>query len=348
MGYKPIGNYGIIGNMLSAALVADDGSIDWCCLPRFDSPSVFAAMLDDEKGGRFHIKPRTPFNSHQSYLGNTNVLQTTFQTETGTVILTDFMPCYQTPRQRLAQFHEIHRLVDCTKGQVAMEVVFEPKLNYARGDTLVSTSKHGVVASQDEETLVLSSPISLTIDGDKAVGQLALEDGQQATFVLRYGSAKPLSPGIYSSARKLEQTTAYWRHKAEGCLCPGPWQEAIVRSYLTLHLLLYSPTGAIIAAPTTSLPERIGGERNWDYRFTWLRDASLTLNAFFHLGHLEEAMGFMNWLITVCRKCGAKTQILYDIDFEDPLNEQEMNHLRGYRDSRPVRIGNDASTGNFN
>ncbi len=342
MGYKPISDYGIIGNMLSAALVGIDGSIDWCCLPRFDSPSVFAAILDDEKGGKFQIKPRVPFESHQAYMPDTNVLQTAFQTDTGTVTITDFMPCYQISRRRFTRFHEIHRLVDCTRGRVAMEVIFEPRLNYARSAVLMSTSKYGVTASGGAEAVALSSLIPFVIHGDRAVGRFTLQQGQRAGFILRYTSDKPLPAGIYRSTRKLERTVAYWRQQVENCQVSGPWQEAIVRSYLALHLLVYSPTGAIIAAPTTSLPEQIGGERNWDYRFTWLRDASLTLNAFSRLGHKEEAIGFMKWLVTVCVKCGARTQILYDMDFEDPLNEQELEHLRGYRDSRPVRIGNDA------
>ena len=342
MGYKPISDYGIIGNMLSAALVGIDGSIDWCCLPRFDSPSVFAAILDNDKGGRFHIKPETPFQSHQAYLPNTNVLQTAFQTERGTVTVIDFMPCYQTSRLRLRQFQEIHRIVECTEGQVALEVVFEPRLDYDRGDTLMSISKYGVTARAGAEILALSSPIPFAIHEDRAMGHFTIQQGQRTEFILRYGSECPRLPSIYNSAGKLERTAAYWQQKAEGCVFSGPWREAVVRSYLALHLLIYSPTGAIIAAPTTSLPEQIGGERNWDYRFTWLRDASLTLNAFFQLGHMEEATGFMNWLKTVCDRCGAKAQILYDMDFEDPLNEQALNHLKGYRDSRPVRIGNDA------
>ena len=342
MAYKPIGGYGIVGNTLTAALIGLDGSIDWCCLPRFDSPSIFAAILDDGKGGRFHIRPQTPFQSHQAYLANTNVLQTTFQTDTGTASVIDFMPCYPTYRRRLAQLHEIHRLADCSEGKVALEVVFEPRLDYARGVTLMSTSRYGVTARRGEETVALSSSIPLAVHGDKATARFMLDRGQRAEFILRYGSHEPLSPGMYRSAGKLERTSAYWQQQAGACLCSGPWQEAIVRSYLALHLLVYSPTGAIIAAPTTSLPERIGGERNWDYRFTWLRDASLTLNAFLRLGHEEEARGFMNWLMTVCRKCGAKAQILYDIDYAHPLEEQILDHLRGYRDSRPVRIGNDA------
>jgi len=342
MTFKPIGDYGIIGNMLSAALVGVDGSIDWCCLPRFDSPSVFAAILDDEKGGRFGINPRESFKSSQAYIHDTNVLQTTFQTGTGTATVTDFMPCYRNSQGRLIKLNEIHRLVECAEGEVALEVSFEPKLDYARADTQLTISKNGAAARAGEETLILSSPVSLTVNGSRAVGQFILRQGQQARFVLRYGSDKPLSLGLYHTAKKLEQTTAYWQKQAGDCICPGLWREPIVRSYLVLHLLVYAATGAIIAAPTTSLPERIGGERNWDYRFTWLRDASMTLNAFFRLGHQEEALSFFKWLVDVCGKCGPETQILHNIDFADPPEEQELEHLSGYRGSRPVRIGNDA------
>ena len=342
MAYKGIGEYGLIGNSRAAALVSTDGSIDWCCLPRFDSPSIFAAILDDEKGGRFYIRPQTPFQSRQAYLPDTNVLQTTFQTETGTVNVVDFMPCYRTSRRGLPQFTEIHRLVDCTEGWVTLEVVFEPRLNYARGDTLIGAAKYGVTVKGEKDSLALCSLVPFTINGGRAVGSFELGQGESTQFILRYGADQPWPPGIYRAQGKLERTVAYWEEKAGGCVYSGPWREAIVRSYLALHLMMYLPTGAIIAAPTTSLPEQIGGERNWDYRFAWLRDASLTLNALFHLGHTEEALGFFNWLVTLCDKCGAKAQILYDIDYEHPLKEQILDHLRGYRDSRPVRIGNDA------
>ncbi len=339
MSYKPIGDYGIIGNGYSAALVSTDGSIDWCCLPRFDSPSVFAAILDDEKGGRFHIRPETPFQSHQAYITDTNVLQTTFRTDTGTVTVTDFMPCYRISRRRLTRFNEIHRLVECTGGRVALEAMFQPKLNYARGETVINSAKYGLTARGGTEKLALYSRLPFAIDRGKAVGRFTLQHGKRAEFIISYGTDQPR---IYGSVGKLKRTLAYWQQKAAACTVSGKWREPIVRSYLTLHLLMYSPTGAVVAAPTTSLPEKIGGERNWDYRYAWLRDASLTLNSFFYLGHAEEAAGFMKWLMTVCVKCGPKTQILYGIDLEDPLEEQKLEHLKGYRDSRPVRIGNDA------
>ncbi|MFC1993367.1 glycoside hydrolase family 15 protein [Chloroflexota bacterium] len=342
MAYKPVSDYGIIGNMVSAVLIAKDGSIDWCCLPRFDSPSIFAAILDDEKGGRFSIEPRSHFESRQSYLNDTNVLETVFQTETGTVMLTDFMPCYRRADGRLVQFNEIHRIAECTHGEADLKVTFQPKPEYATFDFTLDVTKYGVVVTGGGTHISLSLSVPSKALGDQATAIVKLRRGDKAAFVLRYGSDRPLTGVIKNSLNKLSRTKAYWQQQAEGCVFSGPYREYIVRSYLALHLLVYSPTGAIIAAPTTSLPEEIGGERNWDYRFTWLRDASLTLNAFSALGHKEEAIGFMKWLLNVCDKCGPKAQILYGIDFQEPFYERTLDHLEGYRKSRPVRIGNDA------
>ncbi|UCG83325.1 MAG: glycoside hydrolase family 15 protein, partial [Dehalococcoidia bacterium] len=342
MAYKGIGEYGLIGNSHTAALVSVDGSIDWCCLPRFDSPSTFAAILDDVKGGRFQIKPRAAFRSGQAYVPNTNVLQTTFGTNTGKVTVIDYMPCYRTARGKLTHPAEIYRIVNCSDGEMELEAIFIPRLDYARGKTIVRTTKHGVIAEKDTESVSLSSTIQFAIDSDIAVCSFKLHKDRSAEFVLHYGSNQHGSPAVYRPNDKLERTMAYWRKKAEACDVSGPWREQIVRSYLALHLMLYTPTGAVIAAPTTSLPEEIGGGRNWDYRYTWLRDASLTLSAFFRLGHTDEGLGFFNWLVTLCDKCGAKAQILYDIDYEHPVDEQILEHLEGYKGSRPVRIGNGA------
>ncbi|MFC2031969.1 glycoside hydrolase family 15 protein [Chloroflexota bacterium] len=342
MVYKPISDYGIIGNMVSAALVARDGSIDWCCLPRFDSPSIFAAILDDEKGGSFGIQPRVHFKSSQSYLPDTNVLQTIFQAESGTVTLTDFMPCYQRADGRLVQFNELHRIAECTHGEVNLTVTFQPKPEYAAVAPSLDITKYGVVVTGGGIHVSLSSSVTFEALGDYATATVGLRHGEKAIFVLRYDSDRLLIGVINNSLNKLARTKTYWRQQAGGCVFSGPYRDYIVRSYLALHLLVYSPTGAIVAAPTTSLPEEIGGERNWDYRFTWLRDASLTLNAFSALGHKEEAIGFMKWLLNVCDKCGPKAQILYDIDFRDPLDERTLDHLKGYHESRPVRIGNAA------
>jgi len=342
MSYKPISDYGIIGNMKSAALVCKDGSIDWCCLPRFDSPSIFAAILDDDKGGKFGIEPCSHFESRQFYLTDSNVLQTVFQTKTGVVTLTDFMPCYRRADGRLVQFNELHRIAECTKGEVDLKVKFQPKPEYATVDPSLDITQYGLVVGGGKNHISLSSSVPLKVLGDQATATVKLRHGDKAAFVLRYDSDRPLIGIIANSLNKLARTKAYWQQQAEGCVFSGPYRDYIVRSYLALHLLVYSPTGAIVAAPTTSLPEEIGGERNWDYRFTWLRDASLTLNAFSLLGHKEEAIGFMKWLLNVCDKCGPKAQILYNIDFGDPLDEQTLDHLEGYRQSRPVRIGNAA------
>ncbi len=342
MVYKPISDYGIIGNMVSAALVAKTGSVDWCCLPRFDSPSLFAAILDDKKGGKFDIKPNVSFESSQVYLNDSNVLRTVFQTETGTVTLTDFMPCYRRADGRLVQFNEIHRIAECTRGEVDLKVTFQPKPEYATVEPFIDITKYGIVVRAGKNYVTLSSSIPFKTIGDKATAIFKIRRGDKYSFVLRYGSNRPLIETINNSINKLAKTKAYWQQQAEACVFSGPYRDYIVRSYLAFHLLVYSPTGAIVAAPTTSLPEEIGGERNWDYRFTWLRDASLTLNAFSALGHKEEAISFMKWLLNVCDKCGPKAQILYDIDFEDPLDERTLDHLEGYRKSQPVRIGNAA------
>jgi GH15 family glucan-1,4-alpha-glucosidase len=340
--YKPISDYGVIGNMVSTALVTKDGSIDWCCLPRFDSPSIFASILDDKKGGKFGIEPSSPFESNQSYTDDTNILQTVFRTETGTVTLTDFMPCYRRADGTLVQFNEIHRIAECTNGEVDLTVTFQPKPEYATVNPFLDITKYGVVVTGGSTQVSLSSSYLFKGFADQATASIKLRYGDKTALVLKYGSDRPLIGINKNSFNKLAKTKAYWQQQARGCVFSGPYRDYIVRSYLALHLLVYSPTGAIVAAPTTSLPEEIGGERNWDYRFTWLRDASLTLNAFSSLGHKEEAIGFMQWLLKVCNKCGPKAQILYDIDFKDPIDERTLDHMDGYRKSRPVRIGNGA------
>ena len=342
MGYKPIADYAIVGNMTTAALVARDGSIDWCCLPRFSSPSIFAAVLDDEKGGQFQIRPQGPFDTMQQYLPDTNILQTTFTTPEGTVALLDFMPCYKDSAGGLALPHQIHRLLSSDKGAVDMEVVFRPKLDYAMGDTTLEISTHGVTARDKDTVVTLSSGRPFVLRGDTAVSHFTLKEGEQSTFILSQGSLRPLPPAAYRSTARLEKTTAYWQELAAECACNGTWREAIVRSYLTLHLLVYHHTGAMIAAATTSLPENIGGERNWDYRFSWLRDASLIIDAFTRLRHTEEAVRHMAWLLKVCAERGPRGQTLFGIEQTDSLDERTLDHMSGYRDSRPVRIGNGA------
>ncbi len=340
--YNPISDYGIIGNMSSAALVGIGGSIDWCCLPRFDSPAIFAALLDDEKGGRFQIKPLGPYRSSHAYIADSNVLQTTFETDEGTAVLTDFMPCYRIPSGRLVRVSEIHRRLECTRGNIELAVVFQPALDYARSDTRLTASIHGVSAADGNSVLALSATVPLEVRDNGAGGSVTLKQGENTSFVLSYGSAKSQSITVFRMETRLKSTISYWQEQAATCAYTGRWREEIIRSYLTLHLLVYAPSGAIIAAPTTSLPEDIGGERNWDYRYAWLRDASFTLNAFSRLGHKEEAVGFMKFLLRAYNTNGQKTQILYNINFDDMGEERTLDHLEGYRQSTPVRIGNNA------
>ena len=342
MAFKPISDYGVIGNMVSAALVARDGSIDWCCLPRFNSPSIFAAVLDDEQGGRFRIRPESPFESTQQYLSDTNVLSTSFKTATGSATVIDFMPRHGGGRRALPSAAQIHRIVRCDEGSIEMEAVFQPRLDYGRGATSLTVSRYGVVARKNGDSVVLSSTHDFELHAGTAMTRLALNAGQGATFVLRYGADEALAPLVHRSEDRLCATVDFWRDLARTCTCEGTWRDAIVRSFLTLHLLVYLPGGSIIAAATTSLPEEIGGERNWDYRFSWLRDASVTLDAFSRLGHKDEAIRYMNWLLLVCAVRGADGQILYGIEPTDDLEERTLDHLSGYRNSRPVRIGNGA------
>jgi GH15 family glucan-1,4-alpha-glucosidase len=342
MAYKPISNYGVIGNMVTAALVSRDGSIDWCCLPRFSSPSVFAAILDDDNGGYFRVCPTEVLESHQHYLPDTNILQTTCRTPTGTVTLTDFMPCYTQANGSFTAPLQIHRILRCEEGSVAVEALFQPRLDYGRADTTLRITKHGVTARNENGGVALSSTEEFRLDGPTAVSRFTLERGQTTEFVLRHGPGAPLRTSRYNPSGRFEKTHAYWHELAAGCTCEANWRDAIVRSYLTLHLLVYHPTGSMLAAATTSLPEEIGGERNWDYRFSWLRDASVTLDAFTFLGHKDEAVGYMRWLLAVCAQRGPAGQILYGIEPSDELDERILDHLKGYRNSRPVRIGNGA------
>jgi len=340
--YKAISDYGLIGDMHSAALVGLDGSIDWACMPRFDSPSVFAAILDERKGGSFQIAPMGPYESTQRYLPDTNVLETTFTTPTGRVTLTDFMP---TSPSRSHVPHEIHRIVACEEGSVALRGVFQPRFDYARAATRLELLPHGVVASNGSETLALSVNVPVTVNGDAAESRFTLDRGESATFVASYGRAAPMIVGVGRSARRLEHTKAMWARMVADLDYEGLWRDEVVRSFLVLHLLMYAPTGAIVAAPTTSLPESIGGERNWDYRYCWLRDAAFTLGVLFRIGDMDDARHFLNWLITMCADCvmTGKIQALYGIAEDSGLEEETLDHLEGYRGSQPVRIGNGAA-----
>ena len=339
MAYKPISDYGIIGDMHSAAVVGLDGSIDWLCFPRFDSPSVFAAILDDAKGGRFRLCPAGRYEIEQRYLTDTNILSTTFTTESGQVEVQDLMPIKQDARE---SDYEVLRIVRGVRGSVEMTCLFQPRLDYARGRTELRAAPGGVVAEKDGARLSLASPVDLTIEDGDAQGVFTVREGEELVFQLQWDADRP--PSTAGWRERLEFTISEWRAVVDDHTYEGRWQAEVRRSILALHLLIYLPTGAIVAAATTSLPEWIGGDRNWDYRFCWIRDAAFTLDVLHRLGHIGETVRFMEWLTEFCQSCGVHLQPLYGVHYEEDLTETTLDHLEGYRGSKPVRIGNGAAT----
>ena len=343
--YQPISAYGVIGDMRTAALVSLNGSIDWCCLPEFGSSSTFAAILDAARGGTFQIAPAGPHTSEQRYLPATNVLVTAFHDRSGTLELCDFMPVG--PEGRRPGYAEMHRRLTCTRGQMDVSVRFSPRFDYGVHPAHLIPRQNGLLATDDDnEAAALSAPPDLwwQIGDDGDCAQLRLLAGESAWFVLRYDDDEVLPIAAYQSDERLKQTIAFWDGWVATIKYEGAHRAVVERSALTLKLLCYQPPGAIIAAPTTSLPEEIGGERNWDYRFVWLRDASFTLDALQGLGQYEEASAFISFLRRIMRKAtDSHLQIMYGVDGSRELPERTLPHLSGYRDSAPVRVGNAAA-----
>lgn len=290
--YRPISSYGLIGDMHTAVLVGQDGSIDWACFPRFDSPSVFAALLDSGLGGYWQVSPVVEHQSKQTYVANTNILRTTFTTLDGQAELIDFMPLTNGNRPGPEYCpHEVHRVVTGKSGQIEMTCQFQPRLDYARAMTHVVLQDHGATASSAQESISLSTNVPLTLTTHGLEARFVLTKGQTATFVLTYGPRTCTPVDDLDTTAKLARTQQFWEAVASQVLYGGyrgRWQKEVVRSFLALHLLMYGPTGAIVAAPTTSLPESLSGERNWDYRFSWLRDALLTLGVLYRLGDRKD------------------------------------------------------------
>ncbi len=348
MPYQPIESYGVIGNLRTAALVGLDGSIDWLCLPRFDSPSVFGAILDDAKGGRFRIAPRVEgARNKQFYWPDTNVLVTRFLHPDGILELIDFMPV---PRPGDACEHQVVRRVRVITGELSVRVECRPAFDYARATHTAHPDECGVRFDGPELSLVLASPIDLRIEGGGATGEMTLKAGEERTFVLLVvtpGQKPEGCPTPAGAAALFHRTVEYWHKWLAKCTYTGRWRDQVYRSALALKLLTYEPTGAIVAALTTSLPEGIGGVRNWDYRYTWIRDAAFTVYAFLRIGFTEEAIRFMDWLRDRWRHpdaehCDGPLQLMYGIDGRSELEEFELPHLDGYKGSKPVRVGNGA------
>ena len=344
-GYLPIGAYALIGDCRSAALVGADGSVDWLCLPRFDSDSVFGRILDAEHGGFWQICPEAPFRTHQRYRDRTNILDTVFATEAGVATVTDFMPvAHGSLRQHARQSDEprLIRVVECIAGEVTLRHTFEPAPQFAQAKADFTISARHIHADTDALHVCLTS----TVDLGALDAELNLAVGDAVAFALRSGHAGhcgALSWSVDRALDRLRTTRDYWWHWMAGCRYDGPYQQHVWRSALALKLMTYAPTGAIVAAPTTSLPEAIGGERNWDYRYTWLRDASFTLYAFFQMGLTGEAMAYFHWL-THRHLAERRNSIpnLFDLSGHSRTIERELPHLTGYRNSRPVRVGNAA------
>ncbi len=337
---------GIIGNMHTAALVGIDGSIDWFCFPYFDSPSVFAAILDDRKGGLFRIAPGIEeVNRKQLYWPETNVLITRFLSPDGVGEVIDYMPVGHALTRN--GHHRLIRHVKVVRGHMPFRLECFPAFNYARDGHEIKLSDKGASFHSATLSLGLATKVALIEEGEGVIAEFTLSEGQEEIFVLRQidrGADCGDSPDEPEGEALFKETVGYWRGWLAKCAYQGRWREMVHRSALVLKLLTFLPTGAIVAAPTCSLPELMGGARNWDYRYTWFRDAAFTLYGLLRIGFTDEAAQFISWLEARCHEPNAdgSLQIVYGIDGRHDLTEETLDHLDGYRGSRPVRIGNGA------
>lgn len=344
--YPPIEDYGLIGDCRSAALVSRHGSIDWLCLPRFDSRSFFGRLLDGTRGGDFSIRPTVPFSVHRHYENDSAVLVSELRTESGVVRLTDFVPALveEDKRGRLLPFWSLIRRIEGLEGTVELDVTFRPHPDY--GNVTLSFHRRGAAGYACDlggRLLFLTTDCLLDVKPGEVSGRVTLRAGERHALWLAYSEDAPaVYPAPAHIDELLQKTLAYWQRWASQCTYQGPHRAAAIRSAITLKLLSFAPSGAIVAAPTTSLPEVMGGVRNWDYRLCWLRDASLTAKMFFQLGYHEEARAFIMWLMHATNLTYPRLQVLYDVYGHAHLPQHDLHHLEGYRGSSPVRIGNQA------
>ena len=345
MAYQPIESYGVIGDMRTAALVGSTGSLDWLCFPHFDSPSVFAALLDDDRGGRFVIAPiGDGYRSKQLYWPDTNVLVTRFLSDSGVAEVTDYMPV-EAVAERYGR-RGVVRQVRSIRGTMVLRMVCSPAFDFARVEHRAEPAEGGVWFRSPLMDLALGSDVPVRIEGGDAVAEFTLAEGDEASFVL--GEADPDGGDLRCPPERqhdmLRGTVYYWHRWLSKCTYRGRWREMVHRSALALKLLTFDPTGAIVAAPTCALPEELGGTRNWDYRYTWVRDAAFTLYALLRIGFTDEAANFMAFLAARCHDLNpdGSLPVLFSIDGRSRLNEEQLDHLDGYRGSKPVRVGNDA------
>jgi GH15 family glucan-1,4-alpha-glucosidase len=332
-----IEDYGLIGDLETAALVSSDGAIDWLCLPRFDSGAVFAALLGSEENGHWTIQPRGEFRStERRYRGDTLVLETTLETDEGAVRLVDFMP----PRETNP---DLVRIVEGVRGRVEMRMELVLRFDYGSIVPWVRNVEGALVAIAGPDAVLLRTPVEHEGRNLRTHASFTVSEGQRVPFVLRWFPSNEPVPEAIDPERALDDAVSFWEEWAEQCSYEGEWHDAVHRSLLTLKALTFAPTGGIVAAPTTSLPEWIGGVRNWDYRYCWLRDATLTLLAFIRAGYIEEAGAWRDWLLRAIAGSPEDLQIMYGVAGERRLTELELPWLGGYEGSQPVRIGNGAS-----
>lgn len=344
--YKPIENYGIIGDLHTVALVGMDGSIDFMCFPNFDSPTIFAALLDYKKGGRFQLAPRLKgARQKQLYFPDSNILLSRFLSDEGIGEVSDFMPIME-----LGHAHDLVRRAKCIRGDIPFQMVCDPRFDYGRAGHRVEKKRNEVLfisRGEDKTVLRFRSEVPLRVENGAATAEFTLHSGQTAAFVLEdvhagEGGSPSAAPNYVTESFK--QRMNYWRQWVRQSQYRGRWREVVNRSALTLKLLTSAEHGSIVAAPTFGLPEEIGGVRNWDYRYTWIRDASFTTYALMRLGYTAEATAFMRWIEARCAelKPGSPLQVMYGLDGRQNLQETDLRHFEGYKKSRPVRIGNGA------
>jgi GH15 family glucan-1,4-alpha-glucosidase len=343
--YQPIENYGIIGDLATTALVSLSGSIDFMCFPHFDSPTIFAALLDAKRGGHFRIAPvADKFKTRQRYFPDTNILLTRFMGEPGIADISDFMSRHPPGH------HTLVRRVKVIRGEIEFQMVCAPKFDYGRAEHTIERKPHRLIfvpAKKNLPALLLRSSVPLKSENGEAVARFKLKSGDIAFFILEEAKSDEDSPSAAKDylSDAFKETMNFWLAWIARSKYRGRWREMVNRSALTLKLLTSEAHGSIVAAPTFGLPEMVGGERNWDYRYTWIRDASFTLYALMRLGYTEEAQAFMRWMEERCReqKPGHPLQVMYRLDGSHELTEQILKNFEGYEKSKPVRIGNAAS-----
>ncbi len=339
--YPEIADYGVIGDCRSAALVSRYGSIDWLCWPRFDSPSIFAALLDHERGGHWRIAPVETCSGERKYLSNSNVLETKFTASRGTAVLTDLMPVQNSS---MTPDHEIIRRLKCVSGEIQVETAFTPRAKYGeKVSPIREAGRLGLRTDCGRGVCWLRSNVPLLVKHATAVSRTLLRAGDMLLFSLSYAEDAPaVLPPLELIPQRIQECLEWWRQWSAQAKYDGEFRDEVRRSALTLKLLSFTASGAMIAAPTTSLPEHIGGSLNWDYRYCWLRDAALTLRAWLDLGYWDEATHFLDWMLHATRLTQPELRVLYTVFGNNAPKERESKVLRGYRGSAPVRIGNAA------